>query len=368
MTTIKKVVLTIIISFLVLNNFLNAQWFITKKDLKENNVNYKDFKAAILTYNGKRLIGYEFLDLQHRKKGYAYALNIIDFDKDKKFKIRNVALPITFFVGITLTNNEREAIVVGNYGTKILKVDLETLKVTTIFKYKRSQPGFRTGSLVVSWKNRVFLSGYFYDSNRYWLGDYVVELKILRNKVKFIKKINLGQIYKSLGAHPKVMQIVSGDTVYFSFYKRTKSRKRGKKQRPLMYLVCYHNGRIKTIDRGYGVGNFAGTDKKIYCSMVYKKDKYETYIKDLNGKSKIKVGKDNISYTYPLISDNSKTITFCTVDALGHKMNIFYAREKDGFKRKELLFDAPVGPMKLSGDGKVYAKLGPNGVRVDFLD
>lgn len=351
--------------FLLLSIFcgsMHAQWKITRDDLKKEGINPSQFKMAILSSKGNFAIGYDFLDFEHKKKGEIYALRIIHFQTNEKFQIKTVILPFNFLVGIGLINNEKTAIIVGDYGSKIISVDLKTLQITTIFEYKKNQPGFKTETLVVSWKNKIYLSGYFYDRRQYWEGDYVVELlhNEKTNQVQFIKKMNLEDVYKKIGMQPYTFQLISGDMAYFATKKHSTED-----TLVSMTLYYYKNQQLKEIDQGYGIGGFAGTDDILFYN-VFRKD-WETYIISLDGKLKRDISEKRVSYTYPFISENSQTIVFCTFDLYVQTMDIYYATKQDQYQ-KRLLKTMPIGAMKLSGDGKTYLHMGPEYMEIDTFE
>lgn len=354
-----------VLFFLLILASTSAEWMVKSDDFQKAGIKYMDWKPAILATSGQFVVGYDFLDFEQRKKGFVYALRIFRLKKDKTFEIQSIPLPITFLVGVALTNNDKTAVVVGDYGAKIVKVNLTTSEVSTIFQYEKGKPGFRTETLVVSWQDRVYLSGYFYDREQFWQGDYIVELVVPEKKeeAQFIKKTSLTSIYERLKLQPRIMQVISGDSVYFAFLPKVQD----KKNPPPMQLVGFHRNEMVEVDKALGIGNFAGTPDRIYCSIRRSPKSWDTYIKNLQTGKKWPLGDKDVSYTYPFISEDGKTVVFCTVDVVGQKMTAYYAQEKDGYKTKLLLKEVPIGPMKLSRDGKAYMYMSKDGVQVDFI-
>ncbi|HNZ66936.1 MAG TPA: hypothetical protein PKM32_06155, partial [Planctomycetota bacterium] len=260
---IKKIHLYFIL-FFFFSLSIQGQWQISKEDLAKAGIEHSSFKMAILTTKGNLAIGYEYLDLEHRKKGEIYALHLIYLKPNNAFEVKSVVLPFTFLVGIGLIQNEKKAIIVGNYGTKIIILDLKTLEIKTIFEYQPKQPGFRTGTLVVGFKNKVYLSGYFYDKDQYWLGDYVAELIVSEdtNNIEFYKKINLQDAYSQIGGQPYIYQLISGNMAYFGI-----PRQRDSKNRPQMDLYFYKNKKVEKIASGLTIGAFAGTEDVVFYTV-----------------------------------------------------------------------------------------------------
>lgn len=347
-----------------------AQWTITRADLERNNIDFFQFKPAVISHKGDMFIGYEFMDFENRKKGLVYGLRVFRFKAEGKFTVDTILLPITFFVSIALTDKDQSAIVVGNYGTKILKVNLKTSKVDTIFQYTPGKPGFRTENLVIGWDNKVYLSGYFYDKDQYAKNDAVVELNHSAPKAEniFTQTTNLTQAYKEIGGQPHIMYITSGNVIYFAFSKPVSSLSEDEKKKGNnMILYCWNKGKLQEIDRGTAIGNFAGTTDRVYYSIFKDRKNRFTYIKNLNDNKVWEIGQRGISYTYPFISTDSKTVVFCTVSVLDQRMNVYFAREQDNFKFKQLLQEVTIGPMKLSGDGKIYLVMSPDTIQVDTV-
>ncbi len=344
-----------------------GQWTITRGDFDKYKIDFYQFKPALLSQKGDTFVGYEFMDIENRRKGLVYGLRIFRFKPEGKYTVDTVLLPIAFVVSLAFTDQEKSLIVVGNYGTKILKVNMQTLQFETIFQAQTGKPGFRTDTLVVSWANRVFLSGYFYDKDQYWIKDAVVELRMAEKDVKFIETVNLTELYQKFKTQPRIMYIASGDAVYFAYLKPFKSLTEEDKRKGAMLLVCYNKGELITVDRGLAIGNFAGNGDRVFYSILKDAKTRRTYVKSFEDNQVWEVGEKDVSYTYPFISSDSKTMVYCTVSALDQKMNVYFARESDNFKQKEILHEVPVGPMKISGDGKLYLLMNPEGFTVDYI-
>ena len=365
-----------------------SQWKVTREDLEKYGIDFYQFHVGLFSYKGDIMVGYEFMPLEYRKKGTVYGLRIFRFKPDGKFTMDTVLLPIIFMVSLTFADNEQSIIVVGNYGTKIVKVNLRSnpMKVETIFQHEPKKPGFRTENLVITWNNKVYLSGYFYDKDQYWEDDAIAELKIEKNDVKFVKTLSLTEAYKKLQIPAaKVLQVASGDCVYLAFNKAKKLLTEEEiEQRTPANLVCCNKGNIITIDKALSIGNFAATPDRIFYSAVRMippkpdpskpKQQLENLlvsyncVKNINDKKKWDVPGKNVNYTYPFISQDSKTMIFCLINVMEQKMIVFYAREKENFQPKVLLNEIPVSPMKLSGDGKAYLYMNPQEICVAYIE
>lgn len=362
-------------SILICSCFLQAQWKITTEEFAKYKINYKMFTFAILSPKGDFAIGYELSDFEHKAKGLFYSLRVFYFKKNKTVEVKTAYLPIRFLVGIALAGNNK-AVVVGNNGTLILTVDLKTMKVEKVFQHKKGVPGYKVESLVVQWAGRVYLNGYFYDETQKFVSDHIVELLLPNNKrptVEFKKVIDYGAIIDKYEQQPGVLQVISGRVLYFVIAKPKKIKDPTGKERLInsQQLICYKDGKFTVIAEG-GIGNFAGTETKIYGSYLKnlgtKSMAWETNIKTINGSQKWNLGEKNVSYTYPFISENAQTVIFCTLNLRSQSINIYYAREKDKYQTKVLYEDFPMGPMKISGTGNAYLVTTPKYIEVDTFD
>lgn len=343
------------------------QWSVTRSDLDRYAIDFFQFKPALFSTKGDMFIGYEFMDFESRKKGLVYGLRVFRFKPEGKFTIDTIPLPISFVVSMALTENDQTAIVVGNYGSKILKVNLRTSKVDTIFQFTPGKPGFRTENLVISWAGKVYLSGYFYDKEQYCLNEAIVELRYADPKPEnlFYQTTNLTEVHKQIGGQPHIMYIVNGDVVYFAYTKpprklTTEEKKAGNN----MYLYCWNKDKLIEIDRGTAVGNFAGTPDRVYYSIIKDRKTRGTYVKKLTDRKVWAIGEKDVPYTYPFISNDGKLVIFCTVSVLDQRMNVYFAKEQENFKTQQMIQETSVGPMKLSGDGKMYLLMTPDEIKV----
>lgn len=364
--TLKKS-LILLLFFVLIAPYIQSEWKISREELENRKINYRNLEFAILSPKGDYAIGYSFYsDIEHKKRGEIYCLHIFKFGKNGKIDIKEVPLKINVLIGIALNDKDKTIVVVGNYGSIILTVDLKTYRVTKVFEYRKNIAGFRTETLVVQWNNRIYLTGYFYDKEQYWEGDYLVEL-ILPNEAKkqaleFRKKVDLRKVYDELKAQPIIMQVISDKMIYFVIRATDANKK------PIQKLMCYNNGKVQEVERGLGIGNFAGTEKKIYASILTKDKTWDTYIKNVNNTGKVSLGEPNICYTYPFISENAKTAMFCSVNYFNQTMNIYYAQEKDKYQKKVLYENVPMGLLKISATGNAYLRHAPDGVEVDTFD
>ena len=355
----KMVVFLAILCLLAINT-ASAQWVIKRQDFAEKKIAYIDFFPALLNQKGDVFIGYDILDLEHKVKGLVYALRVFKLNPDNTYQMKTIELPITFLVGLTFIDNERAMIIVGDYGTKILKVDLEQGKITTVFQYEKHKPGFRTEALVVGRYDRVFLSGYFYDKEQYAKGDYVVEMVLPKKKgqkVRFKKKINLDKIYQKVKHIPKTFNLYSGDSAFFGFIMAEKKQS---------VLYHYSKGKFIEVDTGLLFGSFAGTDDRVFYLVRKDKNNRFSYIKDTKTNKVWKIGKDNMPYSYPFISNQAETLVIASVNPFNQTMQTYYARESEDYELKPLK-NLPIGPMKLSGDGEIYLHMSQDGVTIDYI-
>ena len=74
---------------------MHAQWKITRDDLKKEGLILRNLNGNFI-FQRKFIIGYDFLDFEHKKKGEIYALRIIHFQTNEKFQIKTVILPFSF--------------------------------------------------------------------------------------------------------------------------------------------------------------------------------------------------------------------------------------------------------------------------------
>ncbi|WP_372368364.1 hypothetical protein [Candidatus Uabimicrobium sp. HlEnr_7] len=336
------------------------KWDISRKELEKQGINYKTLINSILSEQHQFVLAYSILSKEDKAKGNVYALHKFTLEKDGKIGVHTVKLPIFFFGGIALTNKGRSAIVVGNYGTKILRVSTKSLKFKTIYEYKKGVSGYKANVFTVGHRGKVFLDGYFYDENQFSQGDYIVEFIEKRKKktVDFVKKIDLKKLYNKLGGVPKVMNLHTGDIAYISVpnYKERQT-----------YLHYYNKGKTEIVDKGLLIGAFAGAHHRLFYTVLRDKKTRRSYVKDLKTKKVWEFGKPQVPYTYPFISKDGKVILACTVDIKEQRMTVYVAREQDDYKLHVLLDDVSVGPFKLSNSGDYYLYYNNKGIAVEKM-
>ena len=346
---------------LFMQTLVANDWSISRKELEQQGIDYKTLFNAILSENHKFVLAYSTLNKEDKAKGFVYALHKFTLEEDGKIAVHTKKLPIFFFGGIALTDRGKTAIIVGNYGTKILRVSTKSLKYKTIYKYEKGVPGYKANVFTVGNRSKVFLDGYFYDENQISQGDYIVEFVTNRKEktVDFEKKINLKELYRKLGGLPKVLNLYSGDIAYISVpnYKEKQT-----------YLHYYNKGKTELIDKGLLVGAFAGAHHRLFYTILRDKKTRKSYVKDLKTKKVWNIGKPQVPYTYPFISKNGKVIMICTVDIKEQRMTVYVGHEQTDYKLRTLLDDVSVGPFKLSNSGNHYLYYNNKGISVKKIN
>jgi hypothetical protein len=340
-------------------NALSAQdWLVTKEEFAKRGINYNALQLVNLSPQGDYLTATELVnDVKIKAKGVTQILHVFRC-KDKKLdKVDSVQIPITQMVNSALSDTRNEVWITGDYGNRYVRVNLGDMKPEIVFDYHKGISGFKAQAFLFAYKGEFFSTGWFYDKDQYTLGDALAKLELSKgDKLKFVKKIDLDKLYNAdASANVTTFYYVSGDLVYFNMIKpREKTT----------YLMAYKNQERIVVDQAYSLGAFIGTESRVfYTAKKEEKGPLQHFIKDLQTKKTWKIGEDNIPYTYPFMSVKGDVLVVVAISRNLNAIDAFFGDEKDNYRLKRFLKKEQAGPMKLSGNGKVYVLMRQDGLK-----
>jgi hypothetical protein len=324
-------------------------------------VDFSRFKMATFSENGKVGVGLEKVNsLKLRIKGDVWILRIFKFDTyNRILGIKSVLLPVSDIDNIAVDRKGKIAVIISQYGTEFLKVNLQSGKIKILFKHTKGKPGFRA-QIFLGYRDGNFIAqGYFYDSKGYWLSNAVAKLNLSHpNSSNFFSKTwNIGKTFKQLG-NVKSWWIVSGSEGFIAAQKGEK-----------VNLYHFDNGKITHLDTAKAYGGFAAANHRILYFALRPNGIRQTIIKDtLSGKTWI-LENSRTPYLYPYLSENGKIAVFALLNLKLARISFFYARQTDNFKVHPLknLQNVLLGVFRLSGNGKRYSFQNKNGLFIGSL-
>lgn len=207
-------------------------YFISKKEISAKGMHYKSLEPINLSYDGKYFAALERVkNIKKKYKGITRILRIFRFENKKLVKVDALDIPIFHRSHATLGSkrNKNELMIVGNHGTKYMKVDVEKMTLNTVFQHREGKAGFKGDSVIFSHGGKFYISGWRYDRKQYSKGNEVAYIKTSkRGKTRFVKKIDISNLF-----HKKYLKIgyvqsfcyISGEHFLFNVV-NPKKRKR----------------------------------------------------------------------------------------------------------------------------------------------
>lgn len=123
---------------IVVSTRIFADFFIPQKELEEKGLPYSIAYPINLSEKGDYLtFHHRIRDLVLVGKGFAHRVCLLDLNikEEKLEKITGHDLPVFSFLNAFGNYIKREVMVLGNNGTKIIKVDFDENKVETVFAH-----------------------------------------------------------------------------------------------------------------------------------------------------------------------------------------------------------------------------------------
>lgn len=327
--------------------------------LKKMGIDINRFQMVTLSQNGKVLLALE--KTASKKviyKGYSLILRVFYF-KDGNFSYLNSAyLPLKNLENLAISDDAKAALAVGDQGTKVLKVHIPSLQISSLFQHKKGKSGFRCYPLMWFRNGSFYTSGYFYDGEGHGGDDWVTPLDLQKSGLNiFQKKWEVAKSQRAVGdviggwivSENEAFWIVRGDDT--------------------LRLVSYLNGKVYPLDEGVSFGGLAATDGRVIYSILRKNKEKATFIKDIVINKSWEIGEPGKPYNYLYLSEDGKTAIATLMDFINIKMTCFYGKEEDGFQLKPIpvLKGVPFGTFRFAGSGKSFAFLNENGLIVSEM-
>ena len=357
---------------------------ITQPKLKALKISLARFRIMNISQNGNIVTGLEKVsDKKKKKKGTVYKLWVFDFSGKSRssLKTSEILIPCSDFDNATLTHDGKICLIIAERGSKFIKVDLPTKKVTTLFEHKKGNPGFRcdTGEIQTYYTGKIGATGYFYDEKdqiRFRAITYIDPNKT--GASIFTEAININEFELKLGNRPgtDLEWVELGQCFWMGRINKTGNSKIDEKNKVVVdeknktknAVLCYWDRGKNTIldEAKYFIHFAAGKDKIIYTvvdNIFESKDgktiNYEnprTYIIDKN-KNRIQVNPSNKLYQNLAMSKNNGSTAIITDrNMMTTTDSYYYGKEANGFKMVPVdgQTNTPMSVIRLSANGNAY--------------
>lgn len=336
----------------------NAEIRITSARLSAQKINPVTFGIANISNDGKVVTAYEKMtDPKIKQKGTVYKYWIFEFNGKTRddVKITGIMLPITDLQNSTISPDGKTCIITAERGSKFLKVDVPTKKVTVLFSHKKGVPGFRCDGGIVQYydNNNVGAVGYFYDKKD------VLEKKA--NALLDLSKTG-SDIFK-LGHDTTIFEHFYAKAKYVEWFNYNQSFivAKFKEADGKECLALFDKGKTKILDRSpYGYKFVSGgNNKAVYNKIMSVNDKKEAVETDVfiidavTGKS-VKVTPDKKDYTYLTMSKDGSTAVLGHRNLKTGRDSYVYGNEAEGWKMKPIaaLQNTPLSQIRVAYNGK----------------
>lgn len=327
--------------------------------LAKMGIEIKRFQMVALSQNGEVLLALEkTADKKMIYNGYPLILRALYFKNGTFSHLNSAYLPLKNLENLAISDDVKSALAVGDQGTKVLKITIPALQVSSLFQHKKGKPGFRCYPLMWFRNGSFYTSGYFYDMEGYGGDDWVTPLNLQKSGLEIFQK--KWEVAKSQRAIGNVIGgwIVSDKEAFWTV-----------RENDTLRLVGYLNGRVYPLDEGVSFGGLAATEGRVIYSVLRKNKEKGTFVKDIVLNKSWEIGEQGKPYNYLYLSNDGKTAIATLMDFTNIKMTCFYGKEEDRFQLKSIpvLKDVPFGTFRFAGNGKSFAFLNENGLIVSKI-
>ncbi|WP_372371513.1 hypothetical protein [Candidatus Uabimicrobium sp. HlEnr_7] len=329
-------------------------------DISAHNVNYKTINPCALSNGASYFMATERVyDVKKVAKGNAYDMLIFRFNNKKLVKVDRIHLKLYQLVNVAYDNIKHRIYVVGNRGNKIIKIDALSGAQKTIFQYQKGNPGFKMGPFVICHDSKLYATGWFYDKDQNWLGDYIARIRFTKKGVRFKRIASLDYLFRYAYTSRGTVHTnyyVSGNLFYFSLIDQIDKK---------THLMEFRNKKVTTIDSAHILSTFAANDQRIFYITKNKKNQYSHYLKNFVTGEKYKIGADGDRFTYPFMVKDRLVVLKTNIKQ--KTFNAYVGIEKERYLLMRFLKNETLGAMKISEDAKYYLFMSVDGMKIGTL-
>ena len=323
--------------------------------LEAKGIDMKMFALVALSRDGNILVAMERTrDASLRQRSISHVLRVFRFTSGRLARLDTIPVPIAGLQQVALAEDGSKALAIGESGSKFAMVDLVQRKATVLWQHRRGSAGFRSEPVVAWWQQGSFyLLGYLHNDRDQVTFEGVVRLNPARADAgAFEPRLDLRQVRRSLGSI--LFETVVGEgEAYFGVVRRPGQ----------IEIHEYRSGRMRRIDTVRAVGGIASSPGRLMYAARFDNGSADVVLVDASGRT-WHVGRDNLPFSYLFLSQNGRTMVMTLIDFRAKTMSYFYGFEGDGFRVRPLrpLLGIRPGTLRLSGDGRVYAFYGADGL------
>lgn len=257
---------------------VSADFFVSSLELNNLGINYKHMKPISLSKDGKYFLIFESVhDHALKAKKITQSLKILTIENETIGAVERIDLPIVNIVNAVVNDLKNEVVIIADYGNKIVRFNFDTLRLDILFHYKKGVAGFKSGPTLICSNGQYYTTGWFYDKNHFWKGDYLVRLDIENNTIKkFTKAFNIGELFFVKNGFIKQFCYAGGKQIYFTFVSPKENRT------TLMSLDAKKVS--KKLDKGIIIVGLSGTHEHVFYAINKPSKKLiENYVLEVQG-------------------------------------------------------------------------------------
>lgn len=296
--------------------------------------------------------------LELRMKGFASMLRAFSLDAQGRVTgVKNVLIPCYLVEDSAVSSDGKTVVLFGDEGTKILKVDLTTGEVSSLFKKTAGQAGFSPTTRIWYAGGHFFMKGYFYNSKGYLLNYAVAQLDLSKaDDPKLFKSTwNLSETYHLIGK-PVGEALISGNE---GFLVGTDGK--------IQTLFHYLAGKLSRVDSEKNFGSMAAAGNRVFYTFQVDSQHWGGVIKDLESGKSWMMNPESI-VILPYLSETGQ---IAVVGMGNSKLKFYYysARQDNDFKLEPISNLQGTAPqiLRLSGDGRRFAAQTPQGFNLETI-
>ncbi len=283
--------------------------------------------------------------------GSVLTMAMVHTDASGALVVRKIPLDVRDVQAVVPTPNMMALIVVTDGGGRLLEVELANSTVHTLFETPNDagKASFRFGGALSVHEGRVYGWGAFHDPEGRVLSECVASFPWEGGHLTLHH--DLRALFKAAGIAPTVGTVYSNESLMFASYEKD------------VGLWTPTDGRMQRVDGGTSFRGMWASSRGTLCLLKRPQgDRVEAVLYQPGGEPR-SLGTGD--FHYPVLSAHGKAAAVATYDIANMTMDILVGHPATKWVLVSLLEDVPIGPLRLSDEGRWYAHISSSGLVVD---
>ncbi len=346
---------------------LLAEERLTSSQLRSAGIEVSTFQPIAFSHNDRWLAGFDRAPFEEKLDEVFYRLWFIPIDtQGRPGTPRKVPLKLRSLQQGEFAPNDREFIVMGDRGTRFIRVSMSNFQVSELMEPRWGEAGFRSEPAVL-WteSGTLYAIGHPYDRERFVSPTTIAAIDPNKSQ------------HEAFTPGPNLTSFERGvERLWFTSYLSPTSGFIGQRYPDTTIMSFWNGERLREFERSPRYHGFwSNSNRLLYSCDRSTSGQTELILYDADRSEKRTLASDSTPHRYVFLSRNGKTAQASTVSQADRRLIPYYAKESDQWEMKPVLTNSrgeprtiAAGWIRISSRGDLMAHVSVNGLAIYSLD